>query len=49
MEVKSKPFVQGCLVCLLSPSGDKSFQFLGSLDHASMGDELLHFGYLYAK
>lgn len=47
MEADVKAFVQGCLVCLLSASGEKVRRPLGSQIHAEKVNELLHFDYLY--
>ena len=47
MEEDIKAFVQGCLVCLLSSSGEKVRRPLGSQIHAEKVGELLHFDYLY--
>lgn len=47
MEEDIKAFVQGCLVCILSQSGEKIRRPLGSQVHASKVNELLHFDYLY--
>jgi len=47
MEDDIKAFVKGCLVCLLSSSGEKIRRPLGSQVHAEKVSELLHFDYLY--
>ena len=47
MEEDIKAFVQSCLVCILSSSGEKVRRPLGSQVHASKVNELLHFDYLY--
>lgn len=47
LEEDIKAFVQGCLVCLLSASGEKIRRPLGSQVHADRVGELLHFDYLY--
>lgn len=47
IEEDIKAFVQGCLVCLLSVSGENIQRLLGSRIHAEKVSELLHFYYLY--
>lgn len=47
MEEDIKAFLQGCLVCRLSESGEKIRGPLGSQIHASKVSELLHLDYLY--
>ena len=47
MEGDLKSFVQGCLVCLLSSSGERVRRPLGTQIHAERVGELLHFDYLY--
>lgn len=47
LEEDIKVFVQSCLVCLLSSSGEKICRSLGSQVHAGRVGDLLHFDYLY--
>ena len=47
IEADVKTFVQSCLVCLLSASGDKVPRPLGHQVHAERINEILHFDYLY--
>ena len=47
MEGDVKSFVNGCLVCLLSSSGNHVRRPLGTQIHAERVGELLHFDFLY--
>ena len=47
LDADVKSFVQSCLVCLLSASGDKVPRPLGHQIHAERVSELLHFDFLY--
>lgn len=49
LQADVKTFVQRCLVCMLSASGDKVPRPLGHQLHAERVGELLHFEYLYIR
>jgi len=47
LDADVKSFVQSCLICLLSSSGNKVPRPLGHQVHAEKVNELLHFDFLY--